>query len=249
MDQNINRSKEPNGSRKVRVVLIGDANVGKSTLCQALKGNVNEFVRTASTIGAEFSCVLTDNNIRFELWDTAGQERYQALVPLYYRHADIFLLVFDVSQRTTFNSIERWITSIQQYNRQTITEKDCDAQRSIFPIVLIANKIDLLPELQVLHSPCSNTDTHKNDDEYNLFQSHHIDNIEATMKAEEHEIPLCCTSATKGFGITKLKETLESYANPTSNEENVDNIKEANENFAFFDLCQPEFLGDRNCCI
>lgn len=198
--------------KKLRIVLVGDAHVGKSTLCKALKSNIQQEIATSPTIGAEYTCVTTTNNVTLELWDTAGQERYRALVPLYYRHADIFLLVFDVTERTTFNSIENWITSIQQYKEPRENNLLYDGRNSNNSIVLIANKIDKI-----------------NDDEYNLFQTNQIDNNEAVMKAQEHGIPLCCTSAIHGLGIDKLKESLEFYAipiSPQSDDQKTTNLKE-----------------------
>ena len=194
---------------KIRVVLIGDTEVGKSTLCRAIKGNLDlvpasvlASVKPNSTIGAEFSTSITNNETRFELWDTAGQERYRALVPLYLRQADIFLLLFDVSERTSFNSIDGWIDLVQQRKESS----------NAVPILLVANKIDLRP------------DASQNSQNNDLFKprSYYVHDIEATNKAQEHHVPLFCTSAITGIGIDKLKQTLETYAYPTPRDSNND---------------------------
>jgi len=90
---------------------MGNFGAGKTTLCRAIHFMDHPDFQEIffdknipkSTIGAEFTSVETYTNedekekIRLELWDTAGQERYRALVPLYFRNADIFLLVFDIN--------------------------------------------------------------------------------------------------------------------------------------------------------
>jgi Ras-related protein Rab-5C len=46
--------------------------------------------------------------IKFEIWDTAGQERYHALTPMYYRNASAAIVVFDVSNSTSFERAQKW---------------------------------------------------------------------------------------------------------------------------------------------
>lgn len=45
----------------------------------------------------------------FKVWDTAGQERFRSLVPMYYRNADAVAIIFDVSDRESFNQVKNWI--------------------------------------------------------------------------------------------------------------------------------------------
>lgn len=45
----------------------------------------------------------------FKVWDTAGQERFRSLVPMYYRNADAVTIIFDVSDRESFNQVKCWI--------------------------------------------------------------------------------------------------------------------------------------------
>lgn len=119
-------------TRTLKVVLVGDTQVGKSSI-------LNRFVdenfkpETNSTIGAAFYVKLVDTQkerIRLQLWDTAGQEKYRSLAPMYYRQAQVALIVYDVTSRQSFDSIEKW--------RDEIEEK---AQECVY-IVLVANKID-----------------------------------------------------------------------------------------------------------
>jgi small GTP-binding protein len=236
--------------RTIRVVLIGDTAVGKSTLCQALKGNVDEYMIPNSTIGAEFSTMITDQNIQFELWDTAGQEKYRSLVPLYFRKADIFLLMFDVTQRTSFDSIDSWLDLLQRYTNATL------------PIVLVGNKIDI--RLRLESSPIdlidANTIDHPLADcyclsDYNLFQPkyEYISDNEATLKAQYHQIPLFCTSATREMGIDQLKNHLETYARPILESQKSEDSQKSDNCYipnalGIFQL-QFESLTNRDCHV
>ena len=176
-------------SKILRIVLVGDADVGKTAICGALKGKAHEH-RLISTIGAEFSTTVTGHNVRFELWDTAGQERYRSLVPMYLRQADIYLLVFDISRRSSFESIDDWLDLIREHER---------------PVILVGNKLDLRP-----------SESDSNEDNYSLFQpmSRYVSDAEGFIKAEHHRVPLFHTSATKNTGIEELKTHIETYATP-----------------------------------
>lgn len=79
--------KSSTPQREVKVVLLGDTGVGKSSL--VLRFVTNSYKPySESTIGASFmSKVIMSNGkqIKFQIWDTAGQEKYHSLAPMYYR--------------------------------------------------------------------------------------------------------------------------------------------------------------------
>ncbi len=115
----------------LRIVFIGNSDVGKTTLAHRMRAKTFHD-NISNTVGAEFS-TTTKSKIKLQLWDTAGQERYRSLVPLYFRHADIFLLVFDISDRQSFDAIEEWIRLVR-------VTHECDYGR--VPIILVGNKSD-----------------------------------------------------------------------------------------------------------
>ncbi|XP_052282122.1 uncharacterized protein LOC127879382 isoform X2 [Dreissena polymorpha] len=86
---------------KLKVVLIGDISVGKTSI--ALRFVSNSFQDGyRATIGATYiskTAVIDDDVICFQIWDTAGQERYKSLVPMYLRGAHIAFIVYDVTER------------------------------------------------------------------------------------------------------------------------------------------------------
>lgn len=123
-----------------KIVLLGDTAVGKTSLCARLvNGTFDSF--SEPTIGAAFltKTVQTgDITHRLEIWDTAGQERYRALAPMYYRGATAALVVYDVTNKDTFNGAKNWINELQTKAKPNIT------------IILVGNKYDLLEDPNVI---------------------------------------------------------------------------------------------------
>lgn len=91
------------------VVLIGAANVGKTAL--VYRYVLNELpVAITSTIGVEFTKrvvtnLTTGQKVQLHIWDTAGQERFKSVTKHYYRGADACIIVFDISNRESFEEV------------------------------------------------------------------------------------------------------------------------------------------------
>jgi len=118
-----------------KLVLLGDAGVGKTALAvQFVKGQFNEF--TESTIGASFmnqTVTLPDDTlVKFQIWDTAGQERFHSLAPMYYRGAQAAIVVYDITNRGSFEKSKEWVREIQQQG-----DANC-------VIALVGNKVDMV---------------------------------------------------------------------------------------------------------
>ena len=78
---------------------------------------------------------LEDKIIRVKIWDTAGQEQYKALTRNFYRNSDGVIIVYDVTQKSTFEKIQEWVQSIVDNTEKNIK------------MVLVGNKIDLPREV------------------------------------------------------------------------------------------------------
>lgn len=125
-----------NTRNRLKCVLLGKSGVGKTSIAKRYIYDTFSY-STDSTIGASFfvkniSTGDFNNEIRLEIWDTAGQERYEALVPMYYKGADIVLVVYDICDSISFNRAKKWIEEIQYV---------CEP---IPVIVLIGNKCDMI---------------------------------------------------------------------------------------------------------
>jgi len=92
-----------------KIVLLGVSGTGKTCLSQRLTKDI--YAETQSTIGAAFN-IMRYNNKRYEIWDTGGQERYLALVSTYYRNADIYLLVCDITNDASIRRLDYFLDKI-----------------------------------------------------------------------------------------------------------------------------------------
>ncbi|KAA6407977.1 MAG: vacuolar sorting-associated 21 [Lasallia pustulata] len=123
----------PKPSSSVKLVLLGEAAVGKSSL--VLRFVNNEFQENKEpTIGAAFltqKCPLPTRTIKFEIWDTAGQERFASLAPMYYRNAQSALVVYDLTKPTSLLKARHWVAELQRQASPGIV------------IALVGNKLDL----------------------------------------------------------------------------------------------------------
>lgn len=116
-----------------KIILIGDSGVGKSNITSRFSHDTFD-EEAIATIGVEFSSRISTINstpIKAQLWDTAGQERYRSITTAYYRGAVGIIIVYDITNKKSFDNIGKWIEEIKQYGTDN-------------PIILIlGNKIDL----------------------------------------------------------------------------------------------------------
>ena len=122
-----------------KIVIIGDTNVGKSNILSRYL--TNEFTsNTKSTVGVELGIKflkIKNTSTKIQIWDTAGQERYQAITSSYFRGSDGCFIVYDITNETSFNNIEKWFDKIHEENDKDI------------PIIIVGNKCDLESERKV----------------------------------------------------------------------------------------------------
>lgn len=117
-----------------KILLVGDSGTGKTNIMNRFAdGTFSETFIT--TIGVDFKIrsVACDEGVavKLQMWDTAGQERFRVITESYYRCANAFILVFDVSVRECFEHLRVWLEKIRKHSR-------ADA-----PVCLLGNKTDL----------------------------------------------------------------------------------------------------------
>lgn len=119
---------------EIKLCLIGDSGVGKSSIVQRFVHDTFN-VDSESTIGASFmtkTLLVDDNTYKFQIWDTAGQERFRALAPMYYRGAGAAIIVYDVTQENTFQSVKSWVKELNMHGPRhivlSITGNKCDLE-------------------------------------------------------------------------------------------------------------------------
>ena len=123
---------------KVKIITIGDSNVGKTALVN--RYIKNEFIPTVLTsgFGEHFrELTMKDNGkISLNITDTAGQEKFKSMGSQYFKNVDAILFVFDLSNKQTFTNINNWI----KFFKENTSDED-------IPKYLIGNKKDLEKEV------------------------------------------------------------------------------------------------------
>lgn len=119
-----------------KILIIGNSSVGKTSFLfrYADDSFTSAFV---STVGIDFKVKTVFRNgkrVKLQIWDTAGQERYRTITTAYYRGSLGFILMYDVTNEESFNSVQDWVTQIQQYSWD-------HAQ-----VILVGNKCDMEDE-------------------------------------------------------------------------------------------------------
>ncbi|XP_022250748.1 ras and EF-hand domain-containing protein-like isoform X3 [Limulus polyphemus] len=160
-------SFEPNGpqDRTYKVVFVGDAAVGKSSLIIRLSKGV--FVENlTSTLGVDFYMKylrVDGRNIAVQLWDTAGQERFRSITQSYFRKADGIMLVYDCTNEHSFLNVRQWIDAVDVSCFYTMMAlhansptRDVASQR--IPVVILANKTDQRKMAQAEKRCCVSTE-------------------------------------------------------------------------------------------
>lgn len=125
--------KYPSSEKAYKIVLAGDAAVGKSSFLMRLCKN--EFRgNTSATLGVDFQMkrlIVDGEPTVLQLWDTAGQERFRSIAKSYFRRADGVLLLYDVTCEKSFLNVREWVDMIE------------DATHENIPIMMVGNKADL----------------------------------------------------------------------------------------------------------
>ncbi|THH33206.1 hypothetical protein EUX98_g1014 [Antrodiella citrinella] len=125
---------KPNAPVNVKLLLIGNSSVGKSSLL--LRFSDEQWLpedESSATIGVDFRVHKMDikgKKVKLSIWDTAGQERFRTITSSYYRGAQGVILVYDVSNRETFDALPRWFSELETYVSDAVVR------------IVVGNKVD-----------------------------------------------------------------------------------------------------------
>jgi small GTP-binding protein len=132
----------PGGSRKEKVVMIGQAGCGKTAITNRIIQNTFK-EGSSATVGASFAAKQIPYNgisLRLDIWDTGGSEKFRALAPMYYRDARAAVVVFDLTDANSLVHAQTWVEELRRNGRSDVV------------LIGAGNKLDL-DLARVLHGP------------------------------------------------------------------------------------------------
>ncbi|XP_077979426.1 intraflagellar transport protein 27 homolog [Glandiceps talaboti] len=122
---------------RAKVIIVGESGVGKSAVTQVFHSDGAHFPKSYSmTVGVEL-CVKsinipeTNDSVELYLYDSAGKEIYSDYVQKFWEHPSVVMVVFDVTNETSFKSCQKWLERVKTKTNQEL------------PGVLVGNKTDL----------------------------------------------------------------------------------------------------------
>ncbi|OBS80604.1 hypothetical protein A6R68_21162 [Neotoma lepida] len=186
-----------------KIMLVGDSGVGKTCLLVRFKDGAFLAGTFISTVGIDFRNKVLDVDgmkvklqvrlqeckfgagehqgevgqydqcLLLQIWDTAGQERFRSVTHAYYRDAHALLLLYDITNKDSFDNIQAWLTEIQEYAQQDVV------------LMLLGNKVDSTQERVV-----------KREDGEKLAK-----HLAGSSCLQEYGLPFMETSAKSGLNV------------------------------------------------
>ena len=147
-----------------KFIVIGASGAGKTSILRRLIDK--KFVKNnPSTVGIEYfnySTTIEGQHVKLMIWDTAGQERFYTIAKAYFRAAFGVILVFDITNRKSFDELPRWLRDARAEADQNCT------------IILVGNKVDLSETRQVSQEEAQNF---AKENELNYIETSAVENI------------------------------------------------------------------------
>ena len=122
-----------------KIIFCGDAGVGKTSIINSFMSQKFQDEYEPS-IGVDFfskTVRYKDRLIKLQIWDSAGQEKFRSLIPNYIRGSSLIFLIYDISNKLSYEHIPDWIQFIKNVDNNGI-------------IILVGNKIDLNDKREIL---------------------------------------------------------------------------------------------------
>ena len=117
----------------IKFIVIGDQSVGKTNIISRFtKGEFsNNYIITIGLDYVSYNIKIDNKLFRLQIWDTAGSERFRSVTKGYYSNSACALIVYDITNEKSFDSIKEWVKECKLYSNKDIH------------LVLVGNKNDL----------------------------------------------------------------------------------------------------------
>ena len=117
--------------KSIKIILIGDSNVGKSSIFHFLNDNQYNNYHRKSLGLKHYNYFIKINNviIRMQIWDTVGEEKFDSITLNYYKNTDVSIFIYAINDLNSFNKIENWNNQLS--NEEVIDNNNDNEQKNI----------------------------------------------------------------------------------------------------------------------
>lgn len=119
---------------KFKVVFVGDSTVGKTSIIHKYLKLDGEIPSTVGATSTRVDTIVNEKQLHLSVWDTAGQETFRNLVPVYAKGANAAVIVFDQSNKMTYEHVSGWYQYLQQHVGDIIiivAQNKCDLESQV----------------------------------------------------------------------------------------------------------------------
>ena len=106
---------------RIKLILVGDKSVGKTSIINQFieKQFINEYIPTIGSDKIKKEIEIEGKKLNLEIWDTVGQEQYSAVNKIFIKNAQIALIVYDITNRKSFENLNNWYNLIFEINKDS----------------------------------------------------------------------------------------------------------------------------------
>ena len=192
-----------------KIIFIGDIYVGKTSIINVIMGQKfnNEY---EASIGVDFfskTIKYKGKTIKLQIWDSAGQEKFRSLIPNYIRGSSLVFIVYDITNRKSFDNLQSWIDFVNNIENANI--------------VILGNKTDLDSQRQVSTDEVQKFCTEKNYEFYEV-SAKEDNNLNNMLFNSVAGLPFFTNINTDGASKEQIVDNLI--------KENLDSFKYQNQN-------------------
>jgi small GTP-binding protein len=134
---------EKDYDKSIKVILLGDTNVGKSSVIERLKNKSFNINQKPTLTLEHYNLIIKLNSfvLRMQIWDTAGQEKFDSITSTYYKSTDVAIFVYAIDNKESFERIPGWIKELE--DKSESSKKNSDEADQLMLKILVGNKKDL----------------------------------------------------------------------------------------------------------